>query len=196
MKARLGDLAEINTGYPFRKGISTVKNGAYVVVHPRDLQANGTIQYSSARVNPAPEPKESHLLKKGDVLFLSKMNPRAIYVEEEVQNAVPTTSFFIMRPNRNELYPGFLAWYLNQPETQKTLRRAGQGSSIINVPKKFLVDIELTLPDHKTQKAIAELYKLSLHYAVKHEELLEKMKTLIHQVSLKALNKYQAEVNQ
>ena len=194
MKARLGDIAEINTGYPFRKGITPVKNGSHVVVHARDIQNNGTIQFSDSRVNPAPAPRETHILKSGDVLFLSKMNPRAIYVEEAVPNAIPTTLFFIIRPDREVLYPGFLTWFLNQPVMQRTLKRAGQGSAIINVPKKLLVDIELTLPDQKTQKAIAELYKLSLQYAVKQEELIEKMKTLIHQVSLKALNKYQAEV--
>ena len=187
MKVKLKEVAKIYAGYPFRSKVLVSETGSYIAVQPKDVQPNGIIKYSNNKLNPIPEPKPVHILKQGDILFLSKLSPKAIYIEQPKSNAVPSTSFLIIRPDLNKLYPRFLVWYLNQPFAQKILKKSAQGSSIINIPKKILINIELDLPELKTQKIIAELYQLSLNYTVKHEELQMKIKKLTNQLALKIL---------
>ena len=104
---------------------------------------------------------EKHLLKEGDVLFAAKgtKNFAAVF-ENHNEPSVASTSFFVIRPTGNKVLPLFLAWYLNNPATQTLLKGQAIGTSIPSISKQVLENLEIPIPDIKTQMAIVEISKL------------------------------------
>ena len=116
------------------------------VLHP-DLVAEGI--------------SEKHLLKNGDVLFAAKgtKNFAAVF-ENHNEPSVASTSFFVIRPTDNKVLPQFLAWFINSHTTQTLLKGQAIGTSIPSISKQVLENLEIPIPDIKTQKAIVEISKL------------------------------------
>jgi len=56
--------------------------------------------------------------------------------------------------------PRFLAWFLNNPTTQTLLKAQAIGTSIPSISKQVLENLEIPVPDIKTQKAVVEISKL------------------------------------
>lgn len=130
------------------------------VLHP-DLRAEGI--------------SEKHLLKDGDVLFAAKgtKNFAAVF-ENHNEPSVASTSFFVIRPTDNKVLPEFLAWFLNNHTTQTLLKAQAIGTSIPSISKQVLENLEMPVPDIKTQKAIVEISKLRN----KEKSLKQKIETL------------------
>lgn len=116
------------------------------VLHP-DLVAEGI--------------SEKHLLKDGDVLFAAKgtKNFAAVF-ENHNEPSVASTSFFVIRPAGKKVLPQYLAWFLNNHTTQTLLKGQAIGTSIPSISKQVLENLEIPVPDIKTQKAIVEISKL------------------------------------
>lgn len=129
---------------------------------------------------------EKHLLKDGDVLFAAKgtKNFAAVF-ENHNEPSVASTSFFVIRPIDNKLSPQYLAWFLNNHTTQTLLKGQAIGTSIPSISKQVLENLEMPVPDIKTQKAIVEISKLrNKEKSLKQEiETLKDMK-INHQLLL------------
>jgi restriction endonuclease S subunit len=132
----------------------------HTVLHP-DLLAEGI--------------SEKHLLKDGDVLFAAKgtKNFAAVY-ENYNEPSVASTSFFVIRSIDNKVLPQFLAWFLNNHTTQTLLKGQAIGTSIPSISKQVLENLEIPIPDIKTQKAIVDISKLRN----KEKSLKQKIETL------------------
>jgi hypothetical protein len=118
----------------------------HVVLHP-DLLAGGI--------------SEKHLLQDGDVLFAAKgtKNFAAVF-ENHNEPAVASTSFFVIRPTNEKVLPNYLAWFLNNHNTQTLLKAQAIGTSIPSISKQVIENLEITLPSIETQKAILQIAKL------------------------------------
>lgn len=116
------------------------------VLHP-DLVAEGI--------------SEKHLLKDGDVLFAAKgtKNFAAVF-ENHNEPSVASTSFFVIRPSDKKVLPHYLAWFLNSHTTQTLLKGQAIGTSIPSISKQVLENLEIPVPEIKTQKAIVEISNL------------------------------------
>ena len=108
---------------------------------------------------------EKHLLKHGDVLFAAKGTKNfASWYEGKNQAAVASTSFFVIRVNENfqkKILPEFLAWIINHPISQNFLKGKAIGTSIVSISKSVLEELEISIPDLKTQKTILKISQLS-----------------------------------
>jgi restriction endonuclease S subunit len=104
---------------------------------------------------------EKHLLKDGDVLFAAKgtKNFAAVF-ENHNEPSVASTSFFVIRRTDNKVLPQFLVWFLNNHTTQTLLKGQAIGTSIPSISKQVIENLEIPIPDIKTQKAIVEISKL------------------------------------
>lgn len=104
---------------------------------------------------------EKHLLKDGDVLFAAKgtKNFAAVF-ENHNEPSVASTSFFVIRLADKKVLPQYLAWFLNNHTTQTLLKGQAIGTSIPSISKQVLENLEIPVPDIKTQKAIVEISKL------------------------------------
>ena len=130
------------------------------VLHP-DLVAEGI--------------SEKHLLKDGDVLFAAKgsKNFAAVY-ENHNEPSVASTSFFVIRTADKKVLPQYLAWFLNNHNSQTLLKGQAIGTSIPSISKHVLENLEITVPNIETQKVILQINKLRN----KEKSLKQKIETL------------------
>ncbi len=107
---------------------------------------------------------EKHLLKHGDVLFAAKGTKNfAAWYESKNQPSVASTSFFVIRVQENfsnKILPEFLVWAINHPAAQKFLKGKAMGTSIVSISKSVLEELEISIPDVQTQKAILKISQL------------------------------------
>jgi restriction endonuclease S subunit len=101
---------------------------------------------------------KKHILRIGDVLFAAKGERNFAYVYEGDQDpSVASTSFFVIRLSVSNILPEYLAWFLNNHITQKTLKGQAIGTSIPSISKQVLENLEITIPSIKKQQAIFQV---------------------------------------
>lgn len=191
MVQKLGDMTDIHSGYLFKKEDKASSKKGFYAIQPKDLTKSGRIVWPNYQTPVTTEPQPVHYLRKSDVLFLSKMNPRPVFVETQPEhsNTIASSHFFIIRPTSKEVLPEYLYWFLNQQDTRKYIRSVAAGSSILNVKKSDLQEIQVPLPSLEMQKKIADLAALSERYKEIQQSLNEKTERLVEHITLKALKK-------
>ncbi len=160
MKTTIEHIANIQTGI-FAKPIPV---GQIVYLQAKHFDQNGQLISSLHPDLKAENISDRHLLQHGDVLFAAKgtKNFAALY-ESKNQPAVASTSFFVIRLQENfqdKILPGFLVWLINHPGSQKILKAKAVGTSIVSISKSVLEELEISIPDLETQKAILKITHL------------------------------------
>ena len=162
MKHKVKHIANIRTGV-FAKPVS---KGDIIYLQAKHFDRKGRLNsilrpnLSSVGIG------EKHLLKEGDVLFAAKgtKNFAAWYKDKDIP-AVASTSFFVIRlidNFHNKILPEFLAWYINQPISQRFLKMRARGTSMVSISKAALEELEIPVPEIKTQQTILKISHLSI----------------------------------
>ena len=184
MKTLLKNIATIQTGV-FAK---PAHNGDIVYLQARHFDENGLLLSELHPDLMADDISEKHILKTGDVLFAAKGTKNfAVVFEDDNPPSVASTSFFVIRILNITVLPQYLAWYLNNPDTQQFLKNLARGTSIASISKAVLDDLEIFIPDLKTQELILKITQLrntEKGLKKKIETLREK---LIQQLIIKAI---------
>lgn len=157
MKTLIKDITNIQTGlYAKPAGI-----GELVYLQSKHFDEYGQLHSVLYPDLVAEGISEKHLLKDGDVLFAAKgtKNFAAVF-ENHNEPSVASTSFFVLRPSDKKVLPQYLAWFLNNHTTQTLLKGQALGTSIPSISKQVLENLEMPVPDIKTQIAIVEISKL------------------------------------
>lgn len=160
MKTYLEHIASIQTGI-FAKPIA---EGEIVYLQAKHFDNSGKL---NSTLHPDLKQDNStvkHLLRKDDVLFAAKgtKNFAALYKSKN-QPAVASTSFFVIRVQekfRKKILPDFLVWLINHTNTQKLLKAKAIGTSIVSISKTVLEELEISIPDLQTQRAILKITEL------------------------------------
>lgn len=157
MKKALKDIATIQSGV-FAKPIS---KGEVVYLQAKHFSETGHLHSTLHPDLKADNISEKHLLKPGDVLFATKgsKNFAAIF-ENHNEPAVASTSFFVIRLHQRNILPEYLVWFINHPVTQKFLKGKAIGTSIVSISKSVLDELEISIPDLQTQKAVLKITEL------------------------------------
>ena len=160
MRVTLKHFAFIQTGV-FAK---PVKEGQIVYLQSKHFDENGILKTSLYPDLKAEDISEKHLLKNGDIIFAAKgtKNFAALYESKNLP-AVASTSFFVIRINEDfqtNVLPEYLTWYLNSALSQNYLKSQAVGSSIVSISKSVIDELELSIPDLDTQKAILRIAHL------------------------------------
>ncbi len=154
MKTALKHITNIQTGV-FAKPII---EGEIVYLQARHFDENGQLISLLHPDLSAESISGKHLLQHGDILFAAKGTKNfAAWYESKNLPAVASTSFFVIRLKENtidKVLPEYLAWYINQPVSQKFLKGKAMGTSIASISKAVLEELEISIPDLQTQKAI------------------------------------------
>jgi len=154
LKTVLKHITNIQTGV-FAKPI---KDGEIVYLQAKHFDENGQLISFLHPDLLAENISVNHLLKPGDILFAAKGTKNfAAWYESKNLPAVASTSFFVIRLKENtinKILPEFLAWYINQPVSQRFLKGNAMGTSIVSISKAVLEELEILIPDLQTQKAI------------------------------------------
>ncbi len=154
MRVALKHIAFIQTGVFARPA----KEGQIVYLQSKHFDENRILKSSLYPDLKAGSISEKHLLQTGDIIFAAKgtKNFAALY-ESKNKPAVASTSFFVIRLNedfQDKILPEYLTWYLNSASSQNYLKSKAVGSSIVSISKSVIDELELSIPDLDTQKAI------------------------------------------
>lgn len=187
----LGELAEIQMGYPFRSRLEHDPQGDVAVIQMKDIDDTNLLHPEDAtRVKlPKPKDKARHLLRAGDLLFRSRGRSNgAAQVLEGIAPAVLSAPLLRIRPH--SVLPAYLCWYLNAPATQAQLGALAAGTSVRMISAEALKALEVPVPSLDTQQRIAQAAAL----ADQEESLMARIATLRKRVIERLLMKSANEI--
>ena len=153
----LNELSAISTG--FYKRSKTEGDTLYLQVKHFDQQGKFRQDVKFVSELLMEDNLRKHLLQNDDLLMLAKGdNNRVLLYDEEIGQAVASSSFILIRITSQQLLPKYLMWYLNTNATQKQLYNLAKGSSIRSLSKKALGNIPIPIPTMTIQKQILTIY--------------------------------------
>jgi hypothetical protein len=158
-KMKLGDLAHIRAGHPFRGAVEAVPEGAVAVAQMKDILPGGGVDWSSAVRTELVGRKEPDWLNVGDLLFVSRGSRYfAVCVDLPPAPAVCGPHLFHLTVRDADLLmPEFLAWVVGQGPVQRQLQQAASGSLQLSVTRQGLEALEIPLPPLATQRVVTDL---------------------------------------
>lgn len=168
MKSKIQDIATLQTGL-FAKPLAM---GEVVYLQAKHFDDQGNL---SATLHPDLSREEisaKHLLRNGDILFAAKgtKNFAAVYEEHNLP-AVASTSFFVIRLFDTKVLPEYLAWFLNNSNTQTIVKAQALGTSIPSISKVVLEELEIPVPTIEKQKSVVTISKLRWQEKTIHTKL-------------------------
>lgn len=174
----LGDLVDVQSGFPFRGSIAGVAGGSVLAVQMKDVDPELGVSWHGVLRTELPGRKQPDWLRPGDLLFVSKGSRfHAVCLDMPPSPAVCSPHFFHLRvkPTANVL-PGFVAWQINQPPFQRQLQQAAEGSSQLSIRRPVLESLSLRIPllaDQQNIVALADLARQErkvLHRLIRNRE--------------------------
>lgn len=170
----LGDLAEVQMGYPFRSRLEHDPQGDVAVIQMKDIDDANLLHAEGAIRVALPKGKTHHLLCAGDLLFRSRgRSNSAALVAEGIGPAVLAAPMLLIRPYK--VLPAYLCWYINAPPTQAQLAALAEGTSVRMISAEALKALEVPLPSQATQQRIVQAAAL----AEQEQTLLARIAVLI-----------------
>lgn len=159
--AKLKEIADVNVGYQAKSRIHEDANGSHFLVQGRDIDQSLLLK-DQILIRFNPEIKiDNYLLNKEDILFQARgADNYACLIHKEIPNTVAAGSFYIIRTNKPEVHPAYLAWWLNLPHVQKSFQSVRSGTLISYVSIKALSEIDIPIPPYSIQTKIARIFEL------------------------------------
>lgn len=182
-RIKLGEIAQVLSGV-YMKGNPT---GEIAYLQVKDLLMLSP-ETTASRIEYTPK-LDYYMLKKGDLLFAGK---GTTYLCKEFNLdilAVPSTTLYIIRLQSKIISPEYLCWFLNHPSVVAAVKtvQAGTGTPLIHKPA--IENLEIIIPDQKTQQLIVELSTLQEREKEIIEAIAEKRMQITNQILINELNK-------
>ena len=158
----LSEVCTVLSGLTLRSRLDGAPSGP-LAVQQGDISPSGAYERRSVlRLDPS-EYSPHHLVTTGDVLFRSR-GPfwSAWAVSEADESLVAVAPLFILRPSA-DIDPGFLAWQLGRPSSQRYFETEAMGSGVRMITKPVLEALHLVLPSIDRQRDIAATASLAVH---------------------------------
>lgn len=193
---RLKDICTISSGYSFRGRIADNEDGPYRVVQLShvDWEAERIDWEGLPRVGGI-EPGTHHLLRPGDILFAAKGSPHRALCLTEGEDAVAASTFFVLRVQRDDVLPAFVAWFLNTEPARAHLRGCSRGTSIRSVSKSCLGALPVPLPFLEQQHRIVQAVRLARQERALTGQLLAHRARLLEAACLRAASPHHETTN-
>lgn len=189
MIKKLGDIANIHIGQSIRDKIENIKDGEFLIVQMKDVvRGQGVNESTLYQTNIKGKPR---LVKKGDLLFVPRVFreslPYSVSVEIEKANLIAAPTFYIITVDESLLRAEYLNWFINS-ETHggKFFRKNVLGSSILNIPKSVLTEMEVITPPISKQDQIIKIIKATK----REQEIMEELKAKRNSFISEAVNKF------
>lgn len=161
---RLTDLCEVQTGYTARSGLRETNAGGIPAIQLRDLRGEDEFDPTGLPLYALGPSFDRYWARPGDVLFRSRgdRNTAVLIPETAKAGAIAVLPLIVLRPDRQRIEPAYLAWFINQPTSQRHFDKcAQQGTTMRMIPKNCLDDLEVTVPDLATQRLIVQVDALA-----------------------------------
>lgn len=173
-------LLDISSGFSFRSRVKDDPDGDLFIIQMKDLDDHYSVVRSGLIKIDSRMIRVKDYLQNGDILFLSKgLHNYAIEYRLNLPKAVASSAFFVLRPDKNRVIPGYLAWYINQPPVQQYLRENMAGTYIPNINKSTVEGIMVSLPPLHIQENIITVDLLRKKEHALMEAIMNKRKDLV-----------------
>jgi len=175
-KTKLSEICDVQSGFTARTGLNQAIQGGVPTVQLRDLRGDADFDPASAPTYALGLSVERYAARAGDLLFRSRgdRNTAVVVASESKASAVAVLPLMVLRPHQNAVDPRYLAWFINQPATQRYFDKQALGTSIQMIRKTDLDELEVELPDLPTQKLIVEIDALARREQVLLRQLADK----------------------
>ncbi|HEM8740551.1 restriction endonuclease subunit S [Klebsiella variicola] len=182
---KIGDLADIRSGYTFRGAVEPVPDGNVRILQIKDLELDWQRDYEALPAISWEQRVEPPFLKQGEIVVAARGNRNVAVVYSSNIPVVATSQFLIVTLRREEceIAPEYLCWVLNHPMTQQMFNRSG--TNIQLVTKAALLDVGIPVPPAYIQRQLIELQRVWQE----EDKLISKLQTNRHQLELGILQK-------
>ncbi|MBR9859789.1 hypothetical protein GYB22_03390 [bacterium] len=159
-KNNLHSIAKIDSGKSFRSKPEFVYGYGVGLVQMKDVSPSGVssnlMKIDHNEANP------EQLLQDGDILFVAKGNNNyaVTFRSSDPAPAIAASFFFVIRPDKNQVHPEYLTWYINSSPAQQYFDQHRMGATVGNIRKRVLEELEIPLPDLQQQSRIETIYGL------------------------------------
>jgi restriction endonuclease S subunit len=186
----LRETAEIHLGQSIRDKIENIPSGSHFIVQMKDVikgfgvKADGLYKINlKGRIEP-------RLVKRGDLLFVSRVFrgslPYSVLVNTDLPNLVAAPTFTILSVNKDIVRAEYLNWFINsEAHGGKYFKKNAMGSSILNIPKSVLSDMEVPIPSLEIQDKIIKLIQTAEREKEIMETLIKKRRAFMDEVLAK-----------
>ena len=187
-RCRLYDVARVQAGYLSRSRVRGSSTGTHRLLQARDVSAEHGVRPDAAvRFHPKRN-AELYRVTAGDILIFARGHDhRANLIEADLVDTLASSVFHIIRPRAGVVLPGYLAWWLNQPDVQAEIGAGSRGTGIGYVSRQTMEHISVKLPPLDVQERIAEAMRLRQRGLALQLQLNEKREQMVHAVCRKAL---------
>ncbi len=192
--SRLGDIASIRQGHPFRGAIVACADGPVRVIQLKNVTAAGVQDADDLLRTRLSHRKTPDWVKDGDVLLAARgSHPAAALLCSPPESTVCSPHLYVIRlKDPATVMPAFLAWQLNQPGAQDYLRGQSAGSRQQSVRKASVLDLPIQVPplvhQHRivtiARTAMIERSRCELLMSARHEEVSRHTERLLYKDSV------------
>jgi len=156
MMTPLGAVSAISTAFPFRKKVESEPGGDVAVIQIRDIGSTAGGPTDSAPVVLNDDGRyDRYLLQPGDLLFQSRGTRFPTTVVPAGLRGIASSGVHVVRPERRQVLPEYLSWWINLPASQERLATdIARGSYVPFVAKKDLETFMVPVPPLEMQSRI------------------------------------------
>lgn len=161
MQVKLGQIADIRTGYTIREGLSKTSQGERYLVQMSDFKAVNEGIVDKVKTTNMKVRSPDWMLQERDLLVKARGTDfTPVIVQKAFHGAVFTHPLLRIRVDIEFAVPEFIAWLLSRPNIQMQLQRLTAGTSLQMLKLDNLKGLELYLPSLDRQKKVQELVQL------------------------------------
>lgn len=176
MWQRLGDVAQVSTGYAFRGKINADEDGDVIVLQIKDVTAGPLNLADALRTR---GDYERHYLMSGDLLMQARGSQHPVALFAAHPRCIAAAGLHVIRADATRVRPEYLAWFFNHPNAQAKLKGGATSSSVPFIAKGDLEDFQVAVPPLATQDRLIEVSRLQRHESELAERLSELRRTHI-----------------
>lgn len=160
---RLSEVCSIHTGYTARSRLEPTAKGGILAIQLRDFSPEGVVDPECLTRVQLEDVADRYFVRAGDVIFRSRgeRNTAAALDDRLQEPALAVLPLMVLRPKRHVVTPEYLAWVINQPPAQRHFDSAARGTNIRMIPRSGLDQLEIDVPDIKTQEEIVAVDALA-----------------------------------
>lgn len=184
MIRKLSEVTDIYLGQPIRDRIENTPSGEYLIVQMKDVSKDEGVKtdglyriHLKGRTGP-------RLIKQGDLLFVSRVFrgslPYSVLVNTDIPNLVAAPTFHILSVKQDRVRAEYLHWFINSEiHGGRFFKQNAMGSSVLNIPKNVLSEMEIVLPPLQEQDRFINLIRAATREKQIMQALIEKRRTFM-----------------
>ena len=151
----LSELVHVQPGYLSRGRIRHSADGTYYLLQGKDIsEDHGVCLETAVKFHPKFR-TDLYVVSRGDILFTARgLDHRAYFVDQNLSDVLAAATFYILRPDRTRILPGYLAWWLNLPRVQSAIGRESGGTYISYIRRQAIENLAVPVPALEVQHRI------------------------------------------